>query len=336
MNICINPSDSYNNENRFEDSQSNNDHNTFSNLRRESVKDVMLLEWRNLTCNYSHNGKEIIILSNISGYANPGELTAIMGPSGCGKTTLLNKLAKRDLSKDCMNTSGMITVNSIDINEFDYHSYVGYVTQDDILFETFTPNEALLFTAYLKLSSNTKHNLQRTQALIQSLHLFQVQDTMIGSALHKKLSGGERKRVSIGIQLISNPYILFLDEPTSGLDSLTADTIIDVLISEAVCGKTIVATIHQPSYRSYLKFDKLILMCDGNIVFHAPPSEAKKYFAKIDFRVPRHINPPDHFMALLHIRDKFNKSQEDLHKLQAVNNLFQSNQDLVSSLRCKK
>lgn len=302
----------------------------------ESEKRVFTLEWSNLTCIVHGENRDTVLLNSVSGYANPGELTALMGPSGCGKTTLLNKLAKRDRKNRNIEYSGKVMLNSIDINKIDYFKYVGYVTQEDILLETLTPKEALLFVAQLKLSNDMKYNYQRAQVLIESLHLYKVQNTLIGSPAQKKLSGGERRRVSIGIELISNPGILFLDEPTSGLDVQTADAIIELLRSEARNGKTILSIIHQPSYRSYKKFDKLILMSEGNIIYHDKPSQANNYFNHLGGRVPRHINPADHFMSLLHIRDRLHKTEYETNMLYSAIELYKGNEDAVRSQRFKE
>jgi ABC-type multidrug transport system ATPase subunit len=135
------------------------------------------------------------------------------------------------------------------------------------LFEYLTPRESLRFAARLKLSTSFEDQDKRVEQLIKELGLEIASNTPVGSSMHKTISGGERKRTSIGVELITDPSIILLDEPTSGLDSFKALSIVKILRDQAKKGKTIIATIHQPSSEAFQIFDRLILMADGLIVY---------------------------------------------------------------------
>ena len=126
-----------------------------------------------------------------------------------------------------------------------------------------------------------------------------VKDMRIGSRYEKTLSSGERKRTAIGVELITDPPILILDEPTSGLDSWTAAQIIKLLHRLARRGQTVIATIHQPSSRSFYFFDRLLLIADGQTVYQGPASDAREYFASINHTFPKFVNPADYLIKLL-------------------------------------
>lgn len=138
-----------------------------------------------------------------------------------------------------------------------------------------------------------------------------MKESQIGSVHRKILSGGERKRVSIGVELISDPSLIMLDEPTSGLDSFKARSICKLLHDLArMKGKTIVATIHQPSSEAFFYFDRLILMADGYTVFQGDSGESLEYFRTCKFNVPKRCNPSDFFMKALDI--KYPKQEDDI------------------------
>ena len=192
-----------------------------------------------------------------------------MGSSGAGKTTLLNVLSDRIKKKGLgIKYSGSVTINdSEELDQNIFGSISGYVMQDDILFKHFTPRDALKFAARLKLNATHKEQDQRVEELLDELGLMSVANVVIGSLHHKTLSGGEKKRTSIGVELITDPSIIRLDEPTSGLDSIKALQIVKLLHKLARKGKTVISTIHQPSSMAFTYFDRLILMMDGHIVY---------------------------------------------------------------------
>ncbi|XP_038697165.1 ABC transporter G family member 22-like isoform X1 [Tripterygium wilfordii] len=237
------------------------------------------------------------ILNGITGSVNPGEVLALMGPSGSGKTTLLNLLGGR-LSHE-NNVGGSITYNDQKYSKF-LKSRVGFVTQDDILYPHLTVKETLTYAARLRLPNTLTKEQKEKRAIdvILELGLERCQDTMIGGSFVRGVSGGERKRVCIGIEIIINPSLLFLDEPTSGLDSTTALRIVQVLQDIAEAGKTVVTTIHQPSSRLFHKFDKLILLGKGSLLYFGKASEAMPYFSSIGCNPLLSMNPAEFLIDL--------------------------------------
>ncbi|XP_057438955.1 ABC transporter G family member 22 isoform X2 [Lotus japonicus] len=236
------------------------------------------------------------ILKGITGSVNPGEVLALMGPSGSGKTSLLNLLGAR--TSQSIN-DGSITYNDLPYSKF-LKSRIGFVTQDDVLFAHLTVKETLTYAARLKLPNTLTREQKEQRALdvIVELGLERCQDTMIGGSFVRGVSGGERKRVCIGNEILINPSLLFLDEPTSGLDSTTALRIVQMLHDIAEAGKTVVTTIHQPSSRLFHKFDKLILLGKGSLLYFGKASEAMDYFKLIGCSPLISMNPAEFLLDL--------------------------------------
>lgn len=226
-----------------------------------------------------------------------GTLTAVLGPSGCGKTTLLNAIAGRMQNK---NLKISLSINGKEVDPVENRVNIGFVPAHEALFATDTPSEAFQFVSNLTLAGCLKS--ARPERVTQMLHLLRLEncsDTYIGSSLLKGVSSGEKKRVSIGIELISDREVLFLDEPTTGLDSETALELIHLLKSIASTGICIVAVIHQPSKPIWDAFDNALFMVNGEVVYHGPASLVTEYFASRSFVCPSEYNPPDYLMFLL-------------------------------------
>ncbi|CAD8048393.1 unnamed protein product [Paramecium sonneborni] len=149
----------------------------------------------------------------------------------------------------------------------------------------------------LTISEEEKH--QRVEALIRELGITKCADTRVGNTQIRGVSGGERKRASIGVELLTNPSLIFLDEPTTGLDSSTALQVIDLLKRLAKNGRTIVSTIHQPSSEIFNNFDRLMLLVRGNIIYQGDAEEAINYYGNMGFQCPNFSNPSDYFMKLM-------------------------------------
>ncbi|KAL6318433.1 hypothetical protein AAG906_041198 [Vitis piasezkii] len=234
------------------------------------------------------------ILHGITGSVDPGEVLALMGPSGGGKTTLLNLLSGK-----VKTNSGRITYNDQPYAKTLKHR-IGFVLQDDIVFPHLTVKETLTYAALLRLPNTLtrQQKKERVMDIISELDLERCQNTIIGGALVRGISGGERKRVCIGNEILLNPSLLFLDEPTSGLDSTTALRILQMLQNTAEAGKTVVTTIHQPSSRLFSMFDKLVLLGKGNSLYFGKASEAMLYFSSIGCSPLEAMNPAEFLIDL--------------------------------------
>ncbi len=223
-------------------------------------------------------------LRNVVISEGPGKLIGIMGASGAGKTTLLNVLA--GLVKP---TIGTILVNGFDIHKQKdrIHGVIGYVSQDDLLIEELTVYENLYYNAKLCFANLNEEQLQnRVMEVLTNLGLDQRKDLKVGNVLEKTISGGQRKRLNIALELIREPAILFLDEPTSGLSSRDSENVIDLLKELSLKGKLIYVVIHQPSSDIYKMFDKMIIMDVGGYpAYYGHPVEAVTYFKKSTHQV---------------------------------------------------
>src|SRR5258708_24569434 len=218
-------------------------------------------------------------LRNVMITEGPGKLIGIMGASGAGKTTLLNVLA--GLEKP---TQGQILINGFNIHSEKkrVRGVIGYVSQDDLLIEELTVYENLYYNAKLCFANFTEEELhKRVMAVLANLGLDQRKDLKVGSTLDTTISGGQRKRLNIAVELIRKPAVLFLDEPTSGLSSRDSENVIDLLKELSLRGKLIFVVIHQPSSDIYKMFDKMIIMDTGGFqAYYGTPVEAVTYFKK--------------------------------------------------------
>ncbi|CAD8049574.1 unnamed protein product [Paramecium sonneborni] len=253
----------------------------------------------NATIKVGKNTTEKCLLNNLKGVMKPAHFTAILGPSGSGKTTLLNFLSGRLIS-DNLKISGELSLNGKRIDDIDkFNDQMAYVMQDDILLATFSPREAFYFSANMRLTISPEEKAQRVESLIRELGITKCADTRVGNTQIRGVSGGERKRASIGVELLTNPSLIFLDEPTTGLDSSTALQVIDLLKRLAKNGRTIVSTIHQPSSEIFNNFDRLMLLVRGNIIYQGDAEQAINYFANMGYSCPNFSNPSDYFMKLM-------------------------------------
>ncbi|XVF13765.1 hypothetical protein REPUB_Repub08aG0235600 [Reevesia pubescens] len=239
--------------------------------------------------------REKTILNGITGVVCPGEILAMLGPSGSGKTTLLTALGGRLRGK----LSGKITYNGQPFSGA-IKRRTGFVAQDDVFYPHLTVTETLLFTALLRLpnSLNRDEKVQHVERVIAELGLTRCRNSMIGGPLFRGISGGEKKRVSIGQEMLINPSLLLLDEPTSGLDSTTAQRILTTIKRLASGGRTVVTTIHQPSSRLYHMFDKVVLLSEGCPIYYGSASAALEYFSSIGFSTSMTVNPADLLLDL--------------------------------------
>ncbi|KAM3864638.1 broad substrate specificity ATP-binding cassette transporter ABCG2b [Diretmus argenteus] len=242
-------------------------------------------------------GPEKYILKDVSGIMRPG-MNAIMGPTGSGKTSLLDVIAGRKnpagLQQGKVLVDGRVVTSDLRLTS-------AYVVQDDILMGTLSVRENLLFSANLRLDRglhSSADKQSRVDAIIQDLGLTDCADTKIGTEFLRGVSGGERKRCSIGMELIISPSLLFLDEPTTGLDSNTANYIINLLHGLSRRGKTVIFSIHQPRYSIFRQFDHLTLMHKGEVVYAGAADKALDYFTQLGYQIEPFNNPADFFMDI--------------------------------------
>ncbi|KAE8098899.1 hypothetical protein FH972_016927 [Carpinus fangiana] len=240
-----------------------------------------------------HNQKQI--LKGITGSIGPGEILALMGPSGSGKTTLLKVIGGRLVD----NVEGKITYNDIPYNAA-VKRRIGFVTQDDVLLPQLTVEETLVFAAFLRLPTNMnrQQKYERVEKIVKELGLERCRHTRIGGGFVKGISGGERKRTSIGYEILVDPSLLLLDEPTSGLDSTSANRLLIILHGLAKAGRTIITTIHQPSSRMFHMFDKILLIAEGYPVYYGRARESMEYFSSLRFIPEIPMNPAEFLLDL--------------------------------------
>ncbi|KAF5936042.1 hypothetical protein HYC85_027171 [Camellia sinensis] len=264
-------------------------------LKFEEVVYKVRLEQKGSCCDATSSSVEKTILNGLTGMVCPGEILAMLGPSGSGKTTLLTALGGRLTGK----LSGKITYNGQPFCG-SIKRRTGFVAQYDVLYPHLTVAETLLFTALLRLPSSLAKDekVQHVERVITELGLTRCRNSMIGGPLFRGISGGEKKRVSIGQEMLINPSLLLLDEPTSGLDSTTAQRILTTIKRLASGGRTVITTIHQPSSRLYHMFDKVVLLSEGCPIYYGPASTALEYFSSIGFPTSITINPADLLLDL--------------------------------------
>ena len=212
---------------------------------------------------------------NLSFTLQSGELLAIMGGSGTGKTTLLSLL-----NGSMRPQEGTITINGHDIAEPEAKNLIGFVPQDDLLIEELTVYQNLWYTAKLCFEGMDEKGIdERVIKTLKDLGLDAIKDLKVGSAINKYISGGQRKRLNIALELIREPAVLFLDEPTSGLSSSDTEMVINLLKEQTYKGKLIIVNIHQPSSDVYKLFDRLWLLDKGGYpVYDGNPINAITYF----------------------------------------------------------
>lgn len=252
----------------------------------------LALTWQHL--NLAISGSSI--LTDVSGVAAGGEVCCIMGSSGAGKTSLLSLLAGRYSTTGDITTSGAVAIGGVVIDPVEYKRSIAYVMQDDALVPTSTPREALSFSVALRLGVDESERASLVDKMLCDLNLSDCADTFIGSALVKGVSGGERKRTSVGVELIIKPRLLFLDEPTSGLDSESALSCVKLLGLVASKGATVLTTIHQPSSKIFSMFNSLVLMSSGRVLQQGQIDAVMNAFETAGFAIPQHHNPADFIM----------------------------------------
>lgn len=253
------------------------------------------IQFKNLSyeVQIGYRGEKKQILKGLDGLFKSGELTAVMGPSGAGKSTLLNILSGFQQGRligtiDYISNEGKQNLNR-------YKKQSCYIQQMDCLYGLFTVQESMMIAASLKIG-NVTHTFRQIliDNILETLNLTKTKNTMVN-----RLSGGQRKRLSIALELIGNPSTMFLDEPTTGLDSLASLQCISALQTLAKNGRTIICTIHQPSAAIYQMFDHIYLVVDGQCMYADTPVNTVSYFAQQGFQCPKYHNPADYMLEVV-------------------------------------
>ncbi|CAD7697824.1 unnamed protein product [Ostreobium quekettii] len=258
---------------------------------------ALILSWDNISCRVwtTLRQMERKILSQVSGIAGPppgdsrtgSSLFAIMGPSGAGKTTLLDILSGRKMD---MGVTGDIRLSGHRLSAPKLRKACGYVLQDDVLPGTSTVWEYIMFHAQLRLPRGTEAGKieERVKQIMDDLGLNKVANSYIGDSMVRGLSGGEKRRVSIACELLTQPGVLILDEPTTGLDSTNATTVVDMLASLASSGTTVIMSIHQPRPNFFHLMQQLMILSgDGQVVYTGTVPQAHDHFTSLGYALDR-------------------------------------------------
>ncbi|XP_010553364.1 PREDICTED: putative white-brown complex homolog protein 30 [Tarenaya hassleriana] len=268
------------------------------------TRPVIEIAFKDLTLTLK--GKHKHLLRSVTGKFMPGRVSAVMGPSGAGKTTFLSALAGKATG---LTRAGLILVNGKNESILSYKKITGFVPQDDIVHGNLTVEENLRFSARCRLSADmTKADkVLVIERVIESLGLQHVRDSLVGTVERRGISGGQRKRVNVGLEMVMEPSLLILDEPTTGLDSASSQLLLKALRREATEGVNICMVVHQPSYTMYKMFDDMILLAKGGFtVYHGSVKKIEEYFSGIGIKVPERMNPPDHYIDVLEGMVKLN------------------------------
>ncbi|KAK3153821.1 hypothetical protein QOZ80_2BG0181680 [Eleusine coracana subsp. coracana] len=295
-----------------------------------ALRPMLEVAFRDLTLSI---GKKKL-LQCVTGRLSPGRVTAIMGPSGAGKTTFLNAVLGKTsgYKKD-----GLVLINGKPGSMQSYKKIIGFVPQDDIVHGNLTVEENLWFSLCCRLTKGTSRSYKVLvlERVIGSLGLQEIRNSLVGTVEKRGISGGQRKRVNVGIEMVMEPSLLILDEPTTGLDSASSQLLLKALQHEALLGVNVCAVVHQPSYTLFNMFDDFVLLARGGlIVYHGPVNEIEMYFAGLGIKVPDHdlqkdledINTIRELYTVRSISGEQSSTEHSDNKDCAHQNLRQSNQ----------
>ncbi|CEM19507.1 unnamed protein product [Vitrella brassicaformis CCMP3155] len=282
--------------------------------------DTSDLQWRSLHVQVSSpHAPPTTILDDVSGRAEKGRLLAILGPSGSGKTTLLNCLAgqlRKGSPGQRFELTGEITSDGKALDDLRDKEKPAYVKQEDLFFPFLTARETLRLMARLRLPRNLDTPAKNAAAenVLRELGLSKCAETVVGDVNGPGLSGGERKRLNLACELIGGGELILADEPSSGLDSFQALQVMEVL--HRLCrdlNKTVVASIHQPRSSIWSLFDDVLVLSEGQVLFHGPAERALPYFKEQGFPCPAQYNPAEFLIDLAAI-DRTSKDKEQTCK----------------------
>jgi ABC-type multidrug transport system ATPase subunit len=260
------------------------------------------------------------ILAGVGGEVKQGQLVAILGATGAGKTTLLNILSARLSSVGKL--QGRVLFHGKERDPQTWKRTVGFVEQDDVMLGLLTVQETLGYSAKMRLPDKLytkEQKKQRVQETIDMLRLQKCSQTRIGSTTKRGISGGERKRTSIGVELVSDVSLLLLDEPTSGLDAYAAYSVVENLKNTArLRNLSCLMTIHQPSWRLLQLVDRVQLLARGKLYYDGTPSDMQAWFESLNHKVPEGANPADYYITLAENADESEEGEKRIeHLIQA-------------------
>lgn len=257
--------------------------------------------WFQTKCRGSRERSSIdrLILKNVTGRSAPGDLTAIIGPSGAGKSTLLDILANR-VPRNAR-VSGIVEINGQLRDPRSYRAVMNYVSQEMSFLGSFTVLETLQMAAGLSLPNYIPELTRemRVQDVIDGMGLRNCAKTLVGDVFHKGISHGQKKRLSIAIELLSDPSIMLLDEPTSGLDSSSAHKVMKHLAGLSREGKNVICTIHQPSSAICDLLTNFAILSMGELVYFGPAMATLTHFFSFGYVCPMYSNPAEYFVHLV-------------------------------------
>ncbi|XP_060967550.1 ABC transporter G family member 15 isoform X2 [Cannabis sativa] len=287
----------------------NNNNNNYNNIVKkvnmivDNKEEGPYLVWEEITVvvgssNINNNmikPRRNKLLNNLSGYAKPNRIMALMGPSGSGKSTLLDAFSGRLSSNTEM--IGNVHIKGKKQSTRNCGG-ISYLTQEDVFLGTLTVRETITYSAHLRVSNKmSKEEIENlVEKTIEEMGLEHCADNKIGNWYFRGISGGEKKRLSIGLEILTQPQIMLLDEPTTGLDSASAFFVVCTLGNIAHNGRIVVCSIHQPSGYLFDLFDDLYLLSGGEAVYFGDAKSAVKFFAEAGFPCPTRANPTDHFL----------------------------------------
>ncbi|KAF8822735.1 ATP-binding cassette G family transporter ABCG89 [Cardiosporidium cionae] len=236
------------------------------------------------------------ILRGISGKISSGDFVAVMGASGAGKSTLLRVLSGYNDS-----FSGRVLVNGKPRSK-NFHDHSCFIQQEDAFLGYLTTEEHLYFQSRVRIPHQNPRREESVQLLLSTFGLNKIQHSLIGNVqmgAKRGISGGEKKRLSVATELLTNPSIIFADEPTSGLDAFTAEAVVTTLGKLAKSGRCVIATIHQPSSEIFSQFNKLLLLSEGRLMYFGDPLGCISYFLLMGHMCPPYANPADYIIETL-------------------------------------
>lgn len=244
--------------------------------------------------------KPVQVINSVSFTATSSEVLAVVGPSGAGKSTLLRILSGRimrsEFDTEAISVSGKLVKSPEQLRKIS-----GFVTQEDNLLPLLTVKETLMFSAMFRLKDmSLKEKEEKVVGIMQELGLHHIANSYIGDEDTRGISGGERKRVSIGVDVIHNPPILLLDEPTSGLDSTSAMNVIELLASMAKTRRqALILTIHQPSYRMLRYISNFLILSNGTVAHCGTLASLEQTISQLGHKIPRQLNPLEYSMEII-------------------------------------